>query len=261
MDPSQVEQILLNLVVNARDAMPTGGTLSILTEDVEIDQEMATAHPGMKPRRYVVLTVQDSGFGMTSEVKARVFEPFFTTKPRGEGTGLGLATVYGIVKQADGYIAVDSAPRKGTTFRVYLPATTDAVSGDGKHEMQPLRGRGERVLIVEDEPAVRLMVGRILESNGYEVKAVSSGDEALNLDDSELSFDLLLTDVVMPGISGPSLADKMTRVNSRAKVLFMTGYAEDVAASRGLLGSGRELLKKPFTGDELLSKVRATLSG
>ncbi len=260
-DPTQLEQILINLAVNARDAMPRGGRLVIETADVELGEPFVRHHPGSRPGPYVMLTVSDDGCGMSPEIQARIFEPFFTTKEKGKGTGLGLATVYGIVKQHDGYIAVKSAPGEGTTFSVYLPRAEDgdevaaaaAVAGAAP-------GGSETILLVEDEDDVRELAREILEMNGYRVLEAAQGTEALRIcRESQDPVHLLLTDVVMPGMSGRDLAREVERLRPETRVVYMSGYTDDALGKHGVLEPGVILLEKPFTPDTLLTAVRSAL--
>jgi PAS domain S-box-containing protein len=256
-DIGQLEQILMNLVVNARDAMPQGGHLLIATSNETLRQ--GERH-GLQPGRYACMKVSDDGAGMDAATVDRIFEPFFTTKDRGKGTGLGLATVYGIVKQAGGGIYVDSDPGQGTTFSVYLP-TTDELSGtfgpnafEGEDPMET-----GTILVVEDEVGVRNLVSRILISNGFEVVAVSSGAAALEYCSSHaVVIDLLLTDVVMPEMSGKVLAG-LFDLERKVRVLYMSGYTDEIIAKRGVLGGDEDLIEKPFTAQALVAKVRAAL--
>ena len=258
-DKSQLEQVVLNLAVNARDAMPDSGVLNIGVRSTQVrDGE----RPGLVAGGYVCLTVTDTGEGMDPETAERVFEPFFTTKERGEGTGLGLATVYGIVKQSGGGIYVESEKGKGSSFKIYLPLTTrgsdDEVSPEEPSEPTP-QGQG-RIVVVEDEAAVRDLVTRILVKSGYEVVALANGVEALSYCRENLgSIDLLLTDVVMPEMSGKALVDAVEAMGSEVKTIFMSGYTDEIIARRGILGASENLLKKPFKGPELIKKVRTVM--
>jgi PAS domain S-box-containing protein len=261
-DPSQMEQVLVNLAVNARDALPAGGVLVVETANVNVDADSAVLHAGPEPRPgpYVRLSVSDSGTGMTPETIDRAFEPFFTTKPRGEGSGLGLATVYGVVTDTGGHIGVYSEIGLGTTFRIYLPATQASVTERGERDDdRAARGRGETVLVTEDEDAVREMAARILGRNGYEVVSARSGEEALALlADETLRVDLLLTDVVMPGMPGTELAERARVLRPGLRTVFMSGYSEELLGRR-IQGPGLWLLEKPFTADALLVRVREVL--
>jgi len=257
-DPGQVEQVLLNLAVNARDAMPRGGKLAIETRNLAGEPDGAVEHADAG--RWVRLTVRDSGVGMDPDVKSHVFEPFFTTKPSGQGTGLGLATVYGIVKQSEGHIHVDSAPGSGTTFDVCLPATADALAVAPPQPAATSTRGTETVLVVEDDPLVRAVTVRALRAGGYRVLVASDGGEALATDAGALSqVRLLVTDVVMPGMDGRALAEALRRVHPDVRVLFVSGYTQDLIAERGVLASGVEFLPKPFTAASLLARVRAVL--
>jgi PAS domain S-box-containing protein len=260
-DPSQIEQVIANLAVNSRDAMPRGGKLLIETGNVHLDEVYAATRSGVEPGRYVMLAVSDTGHGMDSETLARMFEPFFTTKGLGQGTGLGLATVYGIVKQVGGQVMVYSEPGHGTSFKIYLPRLEHA--GDEVPAATPAgpppRGT-ETVLVVEDEPALRVLIDEILARSGYTVLQASRPDEALALAVAhEGTIDLVLTDVIMPGMSGGQMADAIRALRPRARVLFMSGYTDDAISQHGILDAGTHFLEKPFTGDSLLRKVRTVL--
>ncbi|HEX3000138.1 MAG TPA: ATP-binding protein, partial [Armatimonadota bacterium] len=260
-DQVQLEQVLMNLSANARDAMPNGGSLLIETKNVELDAETVRLRPGCKPGRYVMLAVSDTGCGMDRETLAQIFEPFFTTKEKGKGTGLGLATVYGIVKQSGGDIRVYSEVGKGTTFKVYLPrvdAAQEPVAATAR-DQQP-RGGTETILLVEDEDAVRESVRELLDANGYHVLDASNGDAALALcGERQEPIHLLLTDVVMPGMSGNVLAERLRRMRPGIKTLFMSGYTEDAIVHHGVLLDGVSFLQKPFSPRTLASKVREVL--
>jgi CheY-like chemotaxis protein len=259
VDRGQMEQILINLVVNARDAMPGGGNLEIKTNGFVVDESFAAAHT-VEQGTYAMLAVSDTGTGMTPDVVARAFEPFFTTKPHGAGAGLGLATVYGIVRQARGAITIYSEPALGTTIRVALPATTDAAAPEGETAVPTsARGTGETILLVEDEEIVRVPAQRMLSRQGYAVLVAGNAQEALDIARPEQHIDLLLTDVVMPGMSGKDLAGALTAARPELRVLYMSGYSEDVIVHQGALEPGVHLIEKPFAADALLRKVRDVL--
>jgi PAS domain S-box-containing protein len=261
-DPSQIEQIVMNLVVNARDAMPQGGKLTIETSNIELDEAFARTHRGAVPGPYVLLAVTDTGCGMDSATKARIFEPFFTTKGPNKGTGLGLATVYGIVKQSGGYIDVYSEPGRGATFKVYLPRTNEET-----HKPQPSSGpallRGtETILVVEDEEAVRALTGAMLQEFGYQVLSAPGPEAALALLEQRAEpIHLLVSDVVMPGMSGPQLAAKLKERCRGMRVLYLSGYADEAVVHHGLIDPDTPFLQKPFTAQALARKVRAVLQG
>ena len=259
-DRGQLEQIVLNLAVNARDAMPHGGTLTIETENVELDEAYASSHFSVKPGPYVALRVSDTGTGMPPEVQARLFEPFFTTKQAGKGTGLGLATVHGIVLRAGGTIGVYSEVGKGTTFAVYLPrAGAGEEVAPARRPLERARGKGETVLVVEDSDGLRELCRRILERRGYVVLLAANVREALDRFASHGSIDLMLTDVVMPGGSGPELARRLGMRQPGLKVLYMSGYTEDAITHHGVLDPGVAFLHKPFTAEGLDRKIRDVL--
>jgi PAS domain S-box-containing protein len=259
-DSGQIEQVLVNLAVNARDAMPGGGELCIETRNVDVDDDYVAVRPEVKPGRYVRLRVSDTGEGMERDVLARVFEPFFTTKPRGEGSGLGLATVYGIITQAGGSAQIYSEPGIGTTFTALLPASEGAPA-PVEHAVAAARSYGgETVLTVEDEDALREVTRRILARNGYTVLTAASGVEAIKLaKEHQGNIDLLLTDVVMPHMLGKEVAERVLAIRKDLPVLFMSGYAQAVLASHGTMDEGVTLVEKPFTEAGLLAKVRGLL--
>ncbi len=261
-DPSQIDQVLMNLVVNARDAMPNGGTLTIETANVEMDKSIADKYTSVQAGPHVMVSVSDTGHGMSEEVQQHIFEPFFTTKGVGKGTGLGLSTVYGIIKQSDGYISVESAENKGTTFKIFLPCVDQAESVEVKkaaEQPEPPRGT-ETILLVEDEEMVRVMTRTILEGSGYKVLAASDGKEALRLaEENPEQIDLMLTDVVMPQMSGRTLAEQVAPMRPDMRVLYMSGYADNEIVHHGALEEGLEFLPKPFEPDALAFKVRKIL--
>ena len=260
-DPAQVEQVIMNLVVNARDAMPKGGRLTVETFNVDLDSTYARDHVSVKPGAYVMLAVSDTGMGMSPETVAHIFEPFFTTKESGQGTGLGLSTVYGIVKQSGGYIWVYSEPGKGTTFKVYLPRVTELAESKTGAVQPPGAGKGsETILLVEDEEAVRELASRILSAKGYSVVVAKSTQEAEQLATKHAGeIHLLLTDIIMPGTSGRELARRITERHPRTRVLYMSGYTDNVLAQGGVLEAGLSFLQKPFTPGALVQKVRDVL--
>ena len=262
VDPGQLEQVIVNLVVNARDAMPRGGKLTIETANADLDEAYAQRHAAIRPGRYVMVAVSDTGTGMDEATAGRVFEPFFTTKETGKGTGLGLSTVYGIVKQSGGNIWVYSEPGKGTTFKVYLPRVEDVVTEGAPRlaDSSPARGT-ETILLVEDEEAVRTLSRRILEKHGYRVLEAGSGPAALEVLRAVTErVHMLLTDLVMPDMTGTELASRLKADHPEIRVLFMSGYTDDAVVRSGLLEPGRAFLQKPFTPVVLLRKVREVLT-
>lgn len=263
VDPSQFEQIVVNLAVNARDAMPpAGGRLTLRTAEIELDEQFVRRNPGSAPGPHVMLTARDTGAGMTPDVLAHLFEPFFTTKPAGEGTGLGLSTVHGIVQQHGGYIAVESQPARGTTFRIYFPRIEVAAQAEDAERSTGLGvadGSGT-VLVVEDEPDLRDVIRELLEAHGYETVQASDAAEALLLAERHHGpIHLLLTDVVMPGSNGRQLAERLVALRPETKVLYMSGYTDDRLLRCGVLEQGLRLVRKPFTPGDLLRQVREVL--
>ncbi|MBI4179287.1 response regulator [bacterium] len=264
LDPGQLEQVIVNLVVNAGDAMPTGGRLTIETANVELDGEYQQDHPYSVTGSHVRLSVSDTGMGMTREIQARIFEPFFTTKEKGRGTGLGLSTCYGIVKQNNGSIEVYSEPGSGTTFKIYFPRTEGAAEEAAKPAKSETVLRGtETILVAEDEPFVRASITGILRSLGYRVFEAMNGEEALlearkRLEAGE-EIDLLLTDVIMPQMGGRELSERLSAVSPGARVVFMSGYTEGAIDDRGLLAKNVNFLQKPVRMETLAKKIREAL--
>jgi two-component system, cell cycle sensor histidine kinase and response regulator CckA len=262
IDPGQMEQIIMNLAINARDAMSGGGQLTIETTNVELDGIDASQHSTIEPGSYVKLAVQDTGCGMDAETQLHIFEPFFTTKGLGKGTGLGLATVYGIVKQSGGSIAVSSVLGKGTTFNIYFPRTAGAVERRESTAALSAGLRGfETILLVEDEEMVRALAQAILERNGYTVLAMKHVHDALSVaQDGSRTIHLLLTDTIMPGMNGPELAKRIQTLRPEVKVLLMSGYTNKAFLSTAAWEPGAAFLQKPFTPQTLAHKVREILT-
>lgn len=260
-DPSQIYQVLMNLVVNARDAMPSGGTLTIATSNVDLDHIFANQYRDLTPGAYVHLSVTDTGCGMDEETRQHIFEPFFTTKAAGSGTGLGLATVYGVMRQSGGSILVHSEPGQGASFRLYLPRTdATANAGPTGRPAGLLLSGTETILVVEDHEEVRNMVANSLKRYGYTVLEARNGEEALKLAAAHSgAFDLLITDMVMPGMNGRDLADRLTVLHAGLKVLYVSGYATNLIAEKGVLDAGMAFLHKPFSMTTLAARVRELL--
>ena len=260
-DPGQIEQVIMNLVVNARDAMPKGGRLTVETADAELDAAYASEHVSVKPGRYVMLAVSDTGTGMSADTVAHIFEPFYTTKESGRGTGLGLSTVYGIVKQSEGYIWVYSEPGRGSTFKVYLPRVDEPaeVLPAAKAPVADQAG-SETILLVEDQPQVRELAQMVLAGKGYSVIVAATAEEAERAcAERDREIHLLLTDVIMPGLSGRELAKRLALRQPNLRVLYMSGYTFNVIAQGGMLEDGVAFLQKPFTPSTLAEKVREIL--
>lgn len=261
-DQSQLEQVLMNLAVNARDAMPSGGKLTITTENVRLDLDYVSSHSAVKAGSYAMLTVSDTGCGMDAETQSRIFEPFFTTKEKGRGTGLGLATVYGIVKQSGGYIWAYSEPGHGTTFKIYIPLATAQTQGDVVVPQATERpGRGsETVLVVEDDDDLRELTCEFLQASGYTVIQAAGPSEALSTaTQHQGAIDLLLSDVIMPGMSARELATQLSAAQPKIKVLYISGYPDDAIVRHGILEREQAFLQKPFTRHALTSKIRDVL--
>ncbi|NWF91864.1 MAG: PAS domain S-box protein [Syntrophaceae bacterium] len=259
-DPAQIEQAIINIVVNARDAMPEGGKLTIETANVELDEAYAKRHIEVKPGPYVMLSISDTGVGMTKEVQEKLFEPFFTTKEVGKGTGLGLSTVYGIVRQSGGNIWVYSEPGQGATFKIYLPRVDEPLDELREESIREVPQGSETILVVEDDETVRRLAIRILKMQGYKVLEASEGDRAFLLcEEYKEPIHLVLSDVVMPGVSGRQLVERIKRIHPEAKVLYMSGYTGNVILHHGILEAGIEFVQKPFTIETLARKVREVL--
>lgn len=258
-DPVQIEQVIMNLAINARDAMPGGGVITLETANVEVDDFYRHSRPMARPGAYVMLAVSDSGVGMSAETQARIFEPFFTTKAQGRGTGLGLATVYGIVKQSNGYIWVYSELGRGTTFKIYLPRVAETAGGAAAGAERPAAKPGKTVLVVEDNPALRSLTRDLLGRQGYRVVEAEIGTAAAVV--REQPVDLLLTDLVLPGTTGTELAARLRRARPELQVLFTSGYTRAAVEAQGLLPAGAPFLAKPFTAEALAEGLRSLAAG
>jgi two-component system cell cycle sensor histidine kinase/response regulator CckA len=262
IDPGQFEQILINLAINARDAMPEGGRLLITTSNIDLDNKYCETHPYVQPGPYAMLEVRDTGQGMSSEVKSHLFEPFFTTKPKGRGTGLGLATIYGAVKQSGGSIEVDSEEGKGSTFRIYLPCVMTSPERIEKDLLlaSKMPGGAETILLVEDERIVRELAIKILKRLGYSVLDAADGDHAIAVaKEYKDTINLLMTDVVMPGINGRQLADNLIRLHPEMKILYTSGYTDDAIGSHGIIEEDLNFIAKPYSLQDLAQRIRELL--
>ena len=260
-DVAQLEQVIVNLVVNARDAMPDGGKLTIETHNVTLGEDLTSPHTGVPPGEYVLMAITDTGIGMDPATQSRIFEPFFTTKGRGQGTGLGLSTVYGIVKQSGGSLSVYSEPNRGSTFKVYLPRVVEEVAPSEPSALSRQSTSGtETILVVEDETAVRQLASRTLRELGYTLLVAFNADEAVRASEQHAGpIHLLLSDVILPGTSGPKLAARLTAVRPDLRVLYMSGFTENAIVQHGVLESGTQFIQKPFTPASLGLKVREVL--
>jgi CheY-like chemotaxis protein len=260
VDRGQVEQVVMNLVVNARDAMPQGGRMIVETGDAVLDEAAVADAPEARPGNYVMLSVTDSGVGMTPEVRARIFEPYFTTKDVGKGTGLGLSTAYGIVRQSGGLITVSSEVGLGTTFRTYFPQSEPPEQAAGQAPVEKMPEGTEHVLLIEDDPSVRRLSKELLSRLGYAVTIAASGRAGLALgSDDTRHFDMALCDVILGDMSGPAVAEALTALRPSIRVLYMSGYADDAIVRTGVLDEGKPFLQKPFTPMQLATKVRDVL--
>ena len=259
-DEVQIGQVLMNLAVNARDAMPHGGTLTVTLANVLLEEDYTRRHVGVRPGRYIELSVQDTGCGMDAETQARMFDPFFTTKEQGKGTGLGLSTVYGIIKEHDGHVAVESVVGTGTVIRIYLPRVEEVIEENGRASAEHKRNDAGAILLVEDDKQLRSLVAQLLRSEGYEVLEAENGNQALSLSERQVTpIQLLVTDIVMPGMSGTVLAEKLLASGNCRAVLYMSGYTGGATAHRDALPTDAAILMKPFSPEQLLDRVRGSL--
>lgn len=259
-DQGQIEQVLMNLIVNARDAMPCGGRLIIETQNVTFGREYVRAHPEVEAGEYVMMSVTDFGEGISHDAIEHIFDPFFTTKERGKGTGLGLSTVYGIIKQHNGHIYAYSEIGRGTTFKIYFPASSELVVESAADEGESLPVGTETILVVDDEPSIRRLIMDTLEPFGYRCLEASCGADALRLiQAASEKIDLLLTDVIMPGMNGKELADKVSEINQAVKIIFISGYTENTIAHHGILDPEINYIQKPLTPTILIRKLRRVL--
>jgi CheY-like chemotaxis protein len=261
-DAHQLENAILNLAINARDAMPSGGTLSITTQREVIERKQRFGQEELDAGDYVIVSVGDTGVGMSPDTLRKVFEPFFTTKPIGQGTGLGLSMIYGFAKQSRGHVHIESGEGKGTTIRLYLPRSPSVVEARvARPAREAAPGAGETVLVVEDDPAVRLIIADVLRELGYACLEASDGQAALPMLTSNTPLDLLITDVGLPGIDGRQIAERARQHRPDLKVLFVTGYAEHATGRERFLDPGMEMVTKPFALDALALKIREMIHG
>jgi CheY-like chemotaxis protein len=263
-DPTEIERVITNLVLNAHDAMPEGGRLVIETSNVEIDEEYAGTHADTVPGPYAMISVTDTGTGMTKDVREKLFEPFFTTKEKGKGTGLGLPSVYGIVKQSGGFVWVYSEPGRGTAFKIYLPRAEEEeeTTGSVRTPRSNRKTGAETILLVEDDEEVRKVALRILRRNGYHVLEAANGADALRVCEAAGSgVDLVVTDIVMPEMGGSELAERIREKQPDARILFTSGFTEDAAVRQSFLQPGEAFIEKPFTPATLAKKAREVLDG
>jgi two-component system cell cycle sensor histidine kinase/response regulator CckA len=259
-DAGSIEQVILNLVVNARDAMPGGGRLGISVQNRSIDQAAAAAYPEMVPGEYVMLSVADTGHGMDEQTRARVFDPFFTTKPVGQGTGLGLSTAYGFIKQSGGYIHLESEPSRGTTVHVFLPRAESSLGSATRPKVRTMPGGDETILLTEDEASVRSFLRDVLGQAGYQLLEATDGPSAIAVATQHRGpIDLLISDIVMPGMNGGELAEALGRTRPETRLLLISGYSQHLIVEHTATQTGAPFLLKPFTADELLSRVREIL--
>ncbi len=260
VDPGQIEQVLMNLAANARDAMPDGGMLSICTDTVELDAHYVKGHDMEKPGRYALISVTDTGRGMDEKTQQKIFEPFFTTKEVGKGTGLGLSIVFGIIKQHGGNITVYSEPGKGTTFKIYLPLIEAKIEVTKETEIILPKGGQETILLAEDNEDVRVLLKKVLEENGYKVIDAVDGEEAINkFKENKDSIQLIIIDVIMPKKSGKEAIDEIRKIRPDVKVLFTSGYTSDIISKKGILEEGMDFISKPVTPHSILTKIRGIL--
>jgi len=259
VDANQLENAILNLAINARDAMPDGGSLVVETSHLTLDEELCAHWPGMAAGCYVVVAVSDSGVGMDSPTLEKVFDPFFTTKPIGQGTGLGLSMVYGFAKQSNGHVRIHSAPGSGTSVKIFLPVAEEGHLPQGGGVVTDHRGDGETVLLVEDDASVRLLVREVLSELGYTALEAAEAQSALQLLGSGSKVDLLITDVGLPGMNGRQLAELARQQLPHLPILFVTGYAEDATERSGFLGPNMHMITKPFQVEHLSSKIKEML--